>query len=129
MASVRTPPLDDTVIWTQNKTHAIAVASELRKFLAATLALTLGPKIQINRTSQGIPFCGYRIYPGTIRLNRRRQRRYRQIVRKLELAFALGQITAEDLQARYSSILAMTIHANSTEWRRNQLARHSITEA
>ena len=70
------------------------------EFLERTLALTAKASVQINRSARGITVCGYRILPGSIRLGRRRKRRYLESRRRCEAAYQAGTIDAAQLQAR-----------------------------
>lgn len=62
--------------------------------------------------------------PGTLRLTRRKQRRYRALRTEWEGAWAGGQIDALRLQQGYAAVLAPTLPADAAAWRREDLRRH-----
>lgn len=113
--------MDDVAWWCDTKEQATSVAAEAEEFLRSKLSLRIRQPMQVNRSVHGISFCGYRIYPGVIRLLRRRRRRYAEARKRWETRFHLGLINESALQAAYSSVLSMTLHADATEWRRREL--------
>ena len=72
--------------------------------------------MQINRSARGITVCGYRILPGSIRLGRRRKRRYLESRRRCEAAYQAGTIDAAQLQRAHDAALAITAHAETRAW-------------
>ncbi len=116
--------MDDVVWWCDTKNDARAAASAAREFLLQRLSLQIRPPIQVNRTRAGISICGYRVFPGTIRLSRRRRKLYQQGRRKWEAQFHAGLIEAGELQAAYAATLGITLHAQASAWRREELRRH-----
>lgn len=69
------------------------------------------------------PGLGFRVLAGALRLSRRRQRRYMQARQRWEAAHEAGQIGAPALQTGYAAALAITAHARSAAWRREELQR------
>ncbi len=120
--------MDDTICWFESKQAAKTTVEELRDFLNHQLRLTLSQKLQINRATHGVTFCGYRIFPGTIKLSRRRQRLYLTARRKWELKYLCGAINELELQARFASAYAISSHAAATSWRRDRLRRGLVDE-
>jgi hypothetical protein len=99
------------------------VLAELSAYLAAERAVPqAGP--EINRSSHGLRFCGYRIKPGTIRLTRRKQRRYRVLRTHWEAAWERGEIDSPSLQRAYDALLAPTLLADARVWRQHDLRIH-----
>jgi len=120
--------MDDLVWWGDRHGQLREALAAVRVFAGEQLRLEVKEPILLGRSSQGLAFCGYRILPGRLLLSRRRRRRYGQLRRAWEHAFAVGRIDARTLQAGYSSVLAGTLHADATTWRRNQLARVPLAE-
>lgn len=76
--------MDDMVLWHDDKRKLKALGRQVADFLDSELALEL--KIwQLNYGSRGLPFLGYRLYDGRVRLSQRAKRRFR---RKLDYYFA-----------------------------------------
>jgi hypothetical protein len=94
-------------------------------FLRLELDLTVKETWQINQSARGLPICGYRIFPGTIRLARSRRRRYVRVKRHWERQYRAGRISSRKLQAGFDAALAITAHADAAAWRRRQILEFS----
>ena len=105
--------MDDFVFWTETRQDASRLVREAGEFLVRTLALTAKASAQINRSARGITVCGYRILPGSIRLGRRRKRRYLDSRRRCEAAYRAGILDAGQLQCAHDAALAITAHAET----------------
>jgi len=114
--------MDDVVAWGRDRAALTWVLEECERFAADRLQLEIKPTWQLQRSSRGLTLCGFRIYPGRLRLSARRRRRYRQARKRWELAYGEGKIGAIELQAGYSSALAITKGADAVGWRRRELA-------
>jgi len=121
--------MDDTVFWCPSKETAQNMVARSREFLAARLNLRLHPRAQINRSSHGVTFCGFRVFSGSIRLTLRRRRLYAAARARWERRYAAGEISANQLQNGYAAALGIILHADSDAWRGNQLSRVSPLEA
>ncbi len=81
---------------------------------------------QINRSSLGVSFLGYKVLRGALKMTARRRRLYIAARTRWERAFLRGEITSKQLQAGMDSALSLTLHADSESvaaWRREQLQR------
>lgn len=116
--------MDDIVWWCDRRTDVRAVRDDLANYLDVEFGLRLKPDVVINRSGHGITFCGYRIRPGTLRLTRRKQRRYRALRMDREAAWANDQLTDVALQRDYAAVLAPTLIADACNWRRRDLLLH-----
>ena len=108
--------MDDFVFWTATRKDAHRLVREVGEFLPRTLALTPKAAVQINRMHRGITVCGYRVLPGSIRLGRRRKRRYRELRRRCEAAYQAEALDAGQLQRAHDAALAITAHAETRAW-------------
>ena len=108
--------MDDFVFWTETRQDAIRLVREAGGFLERSLALTAKAPVQINRSVRGVTVCGYRISPGSIRLGRRRKRRYLDSRRRCEAAYQAGVLSAAQLQRAHDASLAITAHAETRAW-------------
>jgi retron-type reverse transcriptase len=114
--------MDDLLLFADNKPDLHRLLAEIRGFLADPLHLAL--KEQATRlapVTEGIPFLGFLIYPGTIRLNQRTRRRFRSQVRAIEHAYQAGRIDLRELSDRSASLFAHVGHADSYRLRRQLL--------
>ena len=120
--------MDDTICWFNDKASAKAIVVRIEEFLRDQLQLELSRRTQINRSSHGLPFCGHLIFPGIVKLSKRRKRLYITACLKSEREYLDGKISAMELQAAYASAYAMSKHANSLQWRKTRLQQHLLTE-
>jgi hypothetical protein len=111
--------MDDVLLFAEDKPTLHRWLAEIRAYLAARLQLVLKEgATRLAPVSEGIPFLGFRVYPGLIRLNQRTRRRFRRQVRALERAHALGLIDTDELCSRAASLFAHVAHADSYRLRR-----------
>lgn len=68
--------MDDVIIFADSREMVIKLCQRYRDYLKDNLLLNTHPPV-INRTSFGIPFLGYVVYPDRLRLNLRSKRRFR----------------------------------------------------
>ena len=96
--------MDDTVVWGQGNTMP-----SLRKAAHGALAeLKLGMKNggEWNRCERGIPFLGFVVYPGRIRMGKAGRKRLRRKWRLVERKWREGGIGESELQSRSASLFA-----------------------
>ncbi len=116
--------MDDIVWWCDDKRQVNRVLHDVRDYLYQQRGLEIKPNEQVQRSRQGISYCGYRILPGTIRLSARRKRRYQQRRIYWEQCYRLGAITAQQLQTAYAAVHAVTHGTDSRGWRQKNLCLH-----
>ena len=92
--------MDDLVVWSDSKARLWALADDLAEHVAATRSLELkGERTLVAPCAVGVPFLGYRVFPGLIRHQGPRARRRRRLFREREAAYRRGELTAEQLTA------------------------------
>ncbi len=116
--------MDDIVWWGDDKQQVKQVLQQVQENLRDQRQLQIKPAWRLQRSAQGINFCGYRILPGVIRLSTRRKRRYQQRRLYWERQYALGNIDAIQLQTAYAAVHAILQGADSSAWRRQNLYHH-----
>lgn len=119
--------MDDMVWWCEGAEDARATLAEAGPVVEA-LGLTLKGPGFVQRSRAGLSFLGFRVYPGVLKLSRRRQRRYREARARWEAAFEAGEISAGALQRCYDAAFAITAHADAAGFRRAELARRPAPE-
>ena len=77
--------------------------------------------MQIQRSDQGVSYCGFRIRQGVILPSRRKLRRYRRHMENLEQMG--GELGEALLQRRADAIEATLAHSTSLGWRQRYWAR------
>ncbi|MCP4379507.1 MAG: RNA-dependent DNA polymerase [bacterium] len=111
--------MDDFLLFGLNKQRLRDWLVRLRDYLHTTLRLDLKEEaLRLLPVSEGIPFLGFRVFPGLIRLDRRQQIRFRRKIRQREQAFREGDIDEETLVRSVNSLIAHIAHADSYRMRR-----------
>lgn len=121
--------MDDTIAWCEDRGQAREIAADAEAFVCAHLGLELKRIPTIQRSVCGVAFLGFRVLAGALRLSRRRRRRYMQARQRWEAAHEAGQIGTPALQMGYAAALAITAHARSAAWRREELRRRPAVDA
>jgi len=97
--------MDDFALWSDSKDHLFAIAAELQYRLTTTLHLEQKRKATlVAPSSEGMPFLGYRIYPGMVRERAARVRRRQTLLCRREQQFRRGDISEMQLQASVRSM-------------------------
>ena len=86
--------MDDFVVFGHSKKNLQTILGQIQTYLWEKLQLTLKHTIQLNRSSVGIPFLGFRIFPEKILLTPNSKKRF---IRKFRLLTQSGTI----LQYKY----------------------------
>jgi RNA-directed DNA polymerase len=115
--------MDDVVFWCDTRERAREVLLAATSYLAQERGLALKPDALVGRSEHGLPFLGFRILRGALRLSLRRKRRFTAARARSERAFLEGRTTALELQAGYASALAITAHADASGFLRAELLR------
>ena len=111
--------MDDVLIFGETKAELHLHRAAIRNYLETDLRLRLKEKATwLAPSSQGIPFLGFQIFPGTIRLQAQRWQRMRRKIRQRERAFQEGRITAQELATSVRSSVAHIEHAATRRLRR-----------
>lgn len=119
--------MDDLVLFADDKPTLHLWLAQIRDFLQDRLALELKARATILApVTEGLPFLGFRIYPGLIRLNRRTLRRFRSQVRGRERTYQAGGTGIEDLTGSVSSLFAHVAHADTLTLRRRMVLDSSV---
>ena len=100
------------------------VRSKMREVILlcrAVLRLEVKANTQVQRSRLGMLFCGFRVYPGTLKLSRRRMRRYRVGRERIERKYLAGEFSGKELVERYAAVHATTVHAAASAFRAEDL--------
>jgi len=120
--------MDDVIWWCEDRAQATETLRQVRDFAAQVCLLEVKETAQINRSTHGVGFLGYRVLPGTLRLSHRRRRSYQERRRHWERAHAAGWIDGAGLQRAYAAVHGITAHAASRGWRAKNLSRFPPVE-
>ena len=116
--------MDDIVWWCDSKEETKHVLHQVQNYLQEQRQLIIKPSWQIQKSLQGINYCGYRILPGVIRLSLRRKRSYQKRRLYWERQYQLGNISATQLQTCYAAVHAILQGTDSAAWRQQNLHHH-----
>lgn len=111
--------MDDMLLMGDDKQILLANVQAVRKHLAG-IGLDLKPPV-LCRTTQGIPFLGYRLYPHKILLNRRSKTRFRQKMAQYGKWLESGIWNDKVYQQHVLPLLAFTQHAYTRRLRKETL--------
>jgi hypothetical protein len=109
--------MDDFVFWGNDKDSLLALRERVEAFANCELGLELKQRPFINRTSAGMDFLGFRVFPERVALSRVSARRYVSRVRGITQCCA-DERTA---QTRLTSMTAFVMQADSHAWRVEKL--------
>jgi RNA-directed DNA polymerase len=112
--------MDDMVIWSNSKTELIGIVKKFEKYVNEELFLKLKP-ICLNKSSKGLPFCGYIIFPQKINLNFRSRRRYRYKLKLYTKYLYTDYWNQEQFQLHIQPLIAFTRNAEAKNYRRKCL--------
>jgi RNA-directed DNA polymerase len=114
--------MDDMVLWHDDKQYLKQAHAQITDYLAHQLRLELKPA-QLNRTSLGVPFLGYRQFAPHRRLLHKSKIRFIRKIRRAGSALAAGTIDQAQYQARALPLLAFVRQAKT--WHFRQIVLHS----
>jgi hypothetical protein len=115
--------MDDFLCFGYDKDSLHEVLARVRGFLRERLCLQVKPeKCYVAPISQGIPFLGCRVFPGTLRLSRATLVRCRRKLGQREAACATGRISGEAYRQSVASLLGHIQHADTLTLRRTWFA-------
>lgn len=112
--------MDDFVLFSDAKKILKQDLRLIEVFLADKLKLRIKDKsVQINRTSQGLPFLGYRVFPSMIRIRKENLNRCLKALRDQEYLYLQGKLDSETLYQSTRSRMGFIAFANSHQLRKN----------
>ena len=110
--------MDDMVLLADSKARLRETLSTIMEFLESRLRLELRPeRTRLLPVTQGLPWLGFRVFPGVLRLDGRKWARMRRRIRGREAAYARGLIGEEELARSVSSMVAHVSHIDSLQAR------------
>ncbi len=112
--------MDDLVFWHPEKKPLLETFVAIADFLEKELRCTLKPLV-LNRTSNGLPFLGYHIFPYHVRLLQKSKQRFIRKLQKVEENYQSGEWHETKCQRRALPLLAFTGHADAKKLRENVL--------
>ncbi|MES9858748.1 MAG: RNA-directed DNA polymerase [Sedimenticola sp.] len=109
--------MDDFLVWSDDKVALKALRDRFIAFLADELVLAAKPPL-IQRSEQGVLFCGIHIKPRSLRASQRRRRRFRHSLDHWQGEWLAGRIGDLALQRAHDSARAILLPADDRIWRK-----------
>lgn len=108
--------MDDILLMDNDKEHLIACINDLYEMASSRLKLTIKPP-QLGKSSQYMPYLGYRIKRHSIVLGGRAKRRYRHRIALYERLMKEGTWSESEYRIHLQALTAFTEHAYSKQYR------------
>lgn len=119
--------MDDFILFGDDKYELKGHLAKIEKFAGTKLKLDIkNEETMIGPVHIGIPFLGFRIYPGTTRLKRANLVRFRRNIRKRMNEYFSGQIDEDFLTASVRSMIAHISHADTYNARKSMFFEFNI---
>ena len=116
--------MDDFVLLSNNKSDLKNLLKEIESFLCQNLNLELKNNIQLNYCEKGIPFLGYRIFPGSIKLAPKSKKRLIKKLKLYEWKFKRGFWSELTLQKHIQPLFEFVKFADSLRLRNNIIEKY-----
>jgi retron-type reverse transcriptase len=113
--------MDDFVLFADDKAILLQWLEELEDFLHREMHLALHPRRQLNRSDNGLPFLGMRVFAHHIRLAPRSRRRFIEKLKEYEWMAKSGTLSEWALAQRVTALVAFTRQADADGFRRKVL--------
>jgi len=108
--------MDDFLLWADDRASLLCRRAEVATFLEHELRLELKPEV-MGPCERGLTFCGYRVYPGGLRLSGRSRRRFRHLYRDAMERVRSGEWTETELVRHVEPMLAFVRRGASHAYR------------
>ncbi len=117
---------DDFVLFSDDAAELLVQRERIREFLG-TVRLRLHPgKSIVRRTSRGVRFLGYRVFPSRRLVARENVVRFKRRLRRLRDGYVSGTVELEEIAASVRGWLAHAQHADSSALRESALRDFAV---
>lgn len=113
--------MDDMVIVSNDKAYLRNCWQAMGDFLASHLKLRLNRKSTIIKASNGMDFCGHRVWRDHIKLRKKAALKMKHRLRWLKKAYARGEVDVQTVTASLTSYFGLLSHCDSYELRKSIL--------
>lgn len=115
--------MDDIVVVSSDRDYLKTVRDEMEIFLRENLALKLNRKTSIRSETQGVDFCGYRVWRDHIRLRKKSALKMKHRLRWLRKAYGRGEANLTQVRDTLMSYLGLLEHCDGYRLRKSILRR------
>jgi RNA-directed DNA polymerase len=110
--------MDDILWWGDDAQSLHQQLDGLSAYLQSECGLTIKPSsVQIQRSAQGVSYCGFRIKPGVVLASRRKLLRYSAQAKAQHRSTDTGMWSEAQQQRASDSLEATLAHCQSSAWR------------
>ena len=111
--------MDDILLFSLHKEPLWAAHQRIRRLVRDGLKLELRAEVtRLAPVTEGVPFLGFRVFPGTVRFDPWRVRRWWRRMAALEARLDAGTITEEDATRSAASLVGWAMHGDTMMLRR-----------
>ena len=114
--------IDDMVLWHHDKEALLEIGYRFQDYLAGELRLQLKP-FCLNESAKGLPFLGYLLFPGSVRLAGRSKKRFITKSRLYDHYLHTGRWSQKTFASHAMPLVAFTEYADAREFRKNVYRR------
>lgn len=119
--------VDDFLVFDQSKQRLQEIRDAIGRMLSK-VRLDLHPgKSRIYRTTDGIGFLGWRVFPGHSRLAKDNVVRFRRRMSAFQVEYAHGKLDCGEVRERVRAWIAHAAHGNTWKLRQRLLARFAFS--
>lgn len=117
--------MDDMIFISNEKGRLWEIYAKVEDYLGKHLCLRLNPKSRIYKASQGVDFCGYRIFWNKVLPRKRNVKAAKMRFKNLSRGFRKGEVTFADIRPRVASFLGYMKHCDGHDTTKSTL-RHLV---
>ncbi len=119
--------MDDCLLFADRKSHLHEARRAMEAWLEQHRRLHAHPrKTGISPVCDGVPFVGFRVFPGHVRLDPATGRRFVRRLRRLHLAYSRGEIELEDVGRSVAGWVAHARHGSTRGLIKSVLRRATV---
>jgi retron-type reverse transcriptase len=112
--------MDDMVLWHNDKNELLKIRDNFVSFIEKHLSLEVKPAC-INRSDKGLPFLGYVIFPGIVRLSQNSKNRFMNKMKRYNNFLNHGIWTQKEFANHVLPLFVFTKNADTWSFRSKQL--------
>ena len=105
--------MDDFVIWDDDRSRLKMLGISMQTFLHDDLRLRVKDQVQLNASARGMPFLGYRVFPGRIGLTPHSKSRFVRKLRSYHSELCAGVRNEDDTARRVQALCAFVRFADT----------------
>ncbi|MEB3203339.1 MAG: reverse transcriptase/maturase family protein [Candidatus Sericytochromatia bacterium] len=116
--------MDDIVVFGGSRDVLWQAWHEADRFVGESLGLVLKPEVtRVLPVATGVPFLGFVVFPGVVRMDPARVRRWRRKMRHLQRGWVVGRLSEDQAQRSADSLLGWAAHGDTFGMRRSWALR------